>query len=343
MGSAFIGVDKSYTWAAGEDKREHARPKRSCDRKGKALEMAWRCFTFLLIFGFIFVTAAPEPVESRPRYGKSRSLKAGKKETSSRRSRRERGRPAPVAPPEVVYPIPENMPPLPDRRPASLPSRPSTPPPSRAATPPEEGPKSDVPLGPEAPPEAWPQSEIREAQAQCRQLLGDNRFDFQELEPIRKGVCGTPAPIRLKYINDVPRVEIRPPATMNCPLAAAMDRWMREVVQPRAKDLLHATVIRVYNLAAYDCRARYNNPLNRMSYHAFAAALDIAEFITAKGEHVNVLEHWNAGDERAQFLRDIHAGACKIFGTVLGPEANEAHRNHFHVDLAKRRHSAFCE
>src|SRR5262249_34970549 len=45
----------------------------------------------------------------------------------------------------------------------------------------------------------------------------------------------------------------------------------------------------------------------------------------------------------AAFLRDVHAGACRIFGTVLGPEADEAHRNHLHLDLAPRRRSAFCE
>jgi hypothetical protein len=45
----------------------------------------------------------------------------------------------------------------------------------------------------------------------------------------------------------------------------------------------------------------------------------------------------------ATFLRDVHAGACRMFGTVLGPEANEAHRNHLHLDLAPRRRSAFCE
>jgi hypothetical protein len=45
----------------------------------------------------------------------------------------------------------------------------------------------------------------------------------------------------------------------------------------------------------------------------------------------------------ATFLRRLHKGACTAFGTVLGPEANEAHRNHFHFDLAPRRRSAFCE
>jgi hypothetical protein len=43
------------------------------------------------------------------------------------------------------------------------------------------------------------------------------------------------------------------------------------------------------------------------------------------------------------FLRRLHKGACGPFGTVLGPDANEAHRNHFHFDLAPRKRSAFCE
>jgi hypothetical protein len=45
----------------------------------------------------------------------------------------------------------------------------------------------------------------------------------------------------------------------------------------------------------------------------------------------------------ARFLRRLHAGACGTFGTVLGPDANEAHRNHFHFDLAPRKRSAYCE
>jgi len=44
------------------------------------------------------------------------------------------------------------------------------------------------------------------------------------------------------------------------------------------------------------------------------------------------------------FLRAMHASACRRFGTVLGPEANEAHRNHFHFDLAERGgRGNFCE
>jgi len=45
----------------------------------------------------------------------------------------------------------------------------------------------------------------------------------------------------------------------------------------------------------------------------------------------------------SDFVRTVHDDACNIFGTVLGPEANEAHKNHFHLDMKVRRHSAFCE
>jgi len=45
---------------------------------------------------------------------------------------------------------------------------------------------------------------------------------------------------------------------------------------------------------------------------------------------------------RSLFLRAIHASACITFGTVLGPEANEAHRDHFHLDAAQRHYGNYC-
>lgn len=47
--------------------------------------------------------------------------------------------------------------------------------------------------------------------------------------------------------------------------------------------------------------------------------------------------------KEALFLRRLHQGACSLFGTVLGPEANEAHREHFHFDLHPRRASNYCQ
>ena len=51
----------------------------------------------------------------------------------------------------------------------------------------------------------------------------------------------------------------------------------------------------------------------------------------------------DSGRDAARFLRDSHRIACGIFGTTLGPEANDAHRNHFHVDMFPRRNRGYCE
>jgi hypothetical protein len=147
----------------------------------------------------------------------------------------------------------------------------------------------------------------------------------------------------MKLPSGAPAVELLPAATMNCRTADALDRWLRTVVQPRAWALLKARVIRVRSLASYHCRFRNGGGGGKISEHAYANAIDVAEFVTAKGEHIRVADHWNTGDERAQFLREVHDGACGIFTTVLGPEANAAHRNHFHLDMKRRRHMAFCE
>jgi hypothetical protein len=50
-----------------------------------------------------------------------------------------------------------------------------------------------------------------------------------------------------------------------------------------------------------------------------------------------------ASNPTMAFLHDAHEAACGIFGTTLGPEANDAHRNHFHVDMAERKVKKICD
>lgn len=56
-----------------------------------------------------------------------------------------------------------------------------------------------------------------------------------------------------------------------------------------------------------------------------------------------VVDRDASSEAKSRFLKDVHDSACRIFGTVLGPEANRAHENHFHVDMADRRTGRFCE
>jgi hypothetical protein len=46
---------------------------------------------------------------------------------------------------------------------------------------------------------------------------------------------------------------------------------------------------------------------------------------------------------QAKFLRRVHQGACEVFTTVLGPEANDIHRTHLHLDLQNRNSLNVCK
>jgi hypothetical protein len=51
------------------------------------------------------------------------------------------------------------------------------------------------------------------------------------------------------------------------------------------------------------------------------------------GRRITMLNDWNSSDPQVrQFLQTVRASACKRFGTVLSPDYNAAHRNHFHLE-----------
>ncbi|MGF1954234.1 extensin family protein, partial [Lactococcus lactis] len=90
--------------------------------------------------------------------------------------------------------------------------------------------------------------------------------------------------------------------------------------------------VRVESFGTYACRATIGTATTRLSGHAIANAVDIGGFILADGRRVTVLADWNGPDPAVrEFLRVVHASACKRFGTVLSPDYNAAHRNHFHL------------
>ncbi len=54
-------------------------------------------------------------------------------------------------------------------------------------------------------------------------------------------------------------------------------------------------------------------------------------------------ETLSEAERKEAFLHAVHAAGCRLFGTTLGPEANAAHRNHLHVDMAPRKHTKICD
>lgn len=117
---------------------------------------------------------------------------------------------------------------------------------------------------------------------------------------------------------------------MSCPLAAATLVWAREVVIPAARAAgVGATALT--NFGSYNCRRIAGS--TRLSEHAAANAVDIAGLRLQRGPPLGVVRDWADPGPRGRLLRDLHAGACRVFGTVLGPDYNRAHYDHFHLDM----------
>ena len=130
------------------------------------------------------------------------------------------------------------------------------------------------------------------------------------------------------------RVAVTPTATVNCPLTAALDRWLYSSVQPAAQRVYGSPVVEIRQIASYSCRGRNGSRRGHLSEHAYGNAIDIAGFRFANGEEVTVVKGWWRGGPRERaFLREVFAGASREFYTVLGPGSDRHHYNHFHVDL----------
>jgi hypothetical protein len=93
--------------------------------------------------------------------------------------------------------------------------------------------------------------------------------------------------------------------------------------------------------AHYACRTRNNQPGARISEHGKGRAIDISGLRLRDGTLITVRNGWN-GAETGKILRRMHQGACGPFGTVLGPESDRFHLDHFHFDTARYRSGPFC-
>ena len=264
---------------------------------------------------------------------------------------------------------------------------------------------------------AWSDAQVAAAKLDCAKVLSGVTLDYENLPPLKEGLCGAPAPILVKSIGGV---AIEPPATMTCALASGVAGWISKTLQPHAKAILGTQVVKLHNATSYSCRNRYGGETTPLSEHALANALDISEFVFESGEKVTVLADWprmvkvsaettgsvtppqtasptaieavevtqakaspetnpfavtvkaktnpfvvptavaktppptppaeatapqteSQAELKGEFVKVVHDDACQTFGTVLGPAANEAHKNHFHFDMKARRKTAFCE
>jgi hypothetical protein len=139
-----------------------------------------------------------------------------------------------------------------------------------------------------------------------------------------------------QFTGAIRPVEVKPAATLACPIVSALDQWISASVQPAAMRWFGQPVAEIKQISAYSCRGMNGQPGAKISEHAFGNALDIAAFTFADGRQVVVRTAWNGAPEEQGFLRDIQGAACQQFTTVLAPGSNSFHYDHIHVDLMRR-------
>lgn len=180
----------------------------------------------------------------------------------------------------------------------------------------------------------WKLSQLQDDPGQCLATLAaapEGAIEHMPLEDYTP-VAGCP-------LSNVVRVQRTSVAfnssfTVTCPLAIAWVMFERHELQPLAQQHFNTEVRRVEHFGSFACRNIYHREDTRRSQHASANAFDVAGFGLADGTRISVLHDWdaNAASEKSAFLQQAHAAACNYFGTVLGPNYNQPHENHFHLE-----------
>ncbi len=148
--------------------------------------------------------------------------------------------------------------------------------------------------------------------------------------------CGIKDAVQVTSISGV---ALSRPSTMDCGTAIALNEWVDKTVIPTFKR--RGPVVELQVAAHYACRTRNNQKGARISEHGKGRAIDISGFKMADGEVVTVLNGWRKNPSQKQLIK-VWRGACGPFGTVLGPNSDRYHRDHFHLDTARHRRGAFC-
>lgn len=175
---------------------------------------------------------------------------------------------------------------------------------------------------------------------QCLSQLGLTQASFTPLPDQYFGAgCSTLNTVRLANLQgDDAVLALSNMGPVTCPLASTFAAWARFGVDRAARQILGSPLVRIETMGSYNCRNVAGS--SRRSAHATANAIDVSGFVLADGRRITVIGDWTTGTPaERQFLKVVHASACKRFGTVLGPAYNVAHHDHFHVEMGD---GSFC-
>ena len=171
--------------------------------------------------------------------------------------------------------------------------------------------------------------------AQTQQCLADLAAAGAQFDvlPDRNdgGGCSIEGAVQLRSVRgDAGTISLSNLGPLECDAALTFAKWSRYGAGRAATQIMDSPLARVETFGTYSCRNVAGS--NRRSGHARARAIDVSAFRLENGRRISVSDDWDRVDEAAEFLRIVHRSACRRFATVLGPDYNQAHDDHFHFE-----------
>ena len=230
--------------------------------------------------------------------------------------------------------------PLPRPRPSEAPPRQET---EEAKGEPEVAPVTEAPARPgEQKPDQQRPAETAPQLSACRQALTEEIAIAPSIPSVHgPGGCGGDDLVRLEAIvlPDKHRVAVTPAATLRCPMASEVARWVRSDIAPLTQKLGSEIAV-LDNFDSFECRGRNRIKGAPLSEHGKANALDVRAFRLADGREIGLTDRSQPRSLREDVLHSV----CARFATVLGPDSDWYHEDHIHLDLAERRNNyRICE
>ncbi|CTQ48888.1 extensin-like domain-containing protein [Jannaschia donghaensis] len=174
----------------------------------------------------------------------------------------------------------------------------------------------------------WTGVKLRRAVSSDRACLAalDTGADYVSLPPLEgEGACGIDPRVSLRAVGDVGLS----PVETTCAVALRTAMWERHVLRP-ASQTLGSPIARLHHQSSYNCRP-IRGSTSRLSTHATAEAIDVRGVTLADGRRLELVSGWTGDGAEAAFWRAARDGACDWFVTVLGPDYNALHADHFHL------------
>jgi len=194
------------------------------------------------------------------------------------------------------------------------------------------------------PPHLWTALKLQRLNADldlCFDFMSTTAWRFQRIAPHQAAPdCVLPESLRLSGLDrgvDHAAIKLSSPTLLSCPMAASLALYERHAMRPILASMTSTHVVAIDHLGSFACRNIGSSNSGRRSEHASANALDIAAFQLADGRQLRIARDWNPDSASAPVLRALRDGACPWFQSVLGPDYNAAHQDHFHLDRGRSR------